>query len=260
MNSFIHMRGVRVDLRKVTILRNVNLTIEPSEFWGIAGPNGSGKTTMIRILAGFVLPSQGEVCVLGKPLEDWKLTTLRKRVGYLPQHLSFDEGVPISAMEVVLMGRTGKRGMLRILTGKDYEIARSCAAELGITALLERPVGSLSDGERQLVQLARALAQEPEILILDEPTSNLDPRAAAGFMDIVEHLHAQRGLTVINVTHEIESLPPGCRSVALLKGGYLFASGKKEDLLVSGTLSELYGFRLNVEQRCGYYHIFREKD
>jgi len=260
MNSFIHMRAVRVDLRNVTILREVNLTIERGEFCGVAGPNGSGKTTMIRILAGFVLPSRGEVCVLGKPLRDWNLTALRKRVGYLPQHLSFDEGVPISAMEIILMGRTGKRGMLRRLTGEDRELARSCAAELGINALLQRPVGSLSGGERQLVQLARALAQEPEILILDEPTSNLDPRAAAGFMDIVERLHARRGLTVINVTHEIESLPPACSSVVLLKEGRLIAAGKKEDLLVSGTISELYGFRLNVEQRNGHYHIYRERD
>ena len=260
MNSFIHMRGVRVDLRNATILREVNLTIERGEFCGVAGPNGSGKTTMIRILAGFVPPSRGEVFVLGKPLEDWKLTALRKRVGYLPQQLSFDEGIPISAMEIILIGRTGKRGMLRRLSRQDYELARSCAAELEITALLHRPVGSLSGGERQLVQLARALAQEPEILILDEPTSNLDPRAAAGFMDIVERLHAQRGLTVINVTHEIESLPPACRSVALLKEGRLIAAGKKEDLLVSGTLSELYGFRLNVEQRSGHYHIYRQRD
>lgn len=260
MNPFIHMRGVRVDLRNVTILREVNLVIEPGEFWGIAGPNGSGKTTLIRILAGFVLPGEGEVCVLGRPLENWRLNALRKRVGYIPQHLSFDEGIPISAMEVVLMGRTGKRGMLRRLSGQDYEMARSCAAELGITALLDRPVGSLSGGERQLVQLARALAQEPEILILDEPTNNLDPRAAAGFMDIVEHLHARRGLTVINVTHEIESLPRGCGSVALLKEGRLIAAGRKEDLLVSGTLSELYGLGLNVEQRNGHYHIFRQRD
>jgi len=260
MNSFIHMRGVRVDLRNVTILREVNLTIGQGEFWGIAGPNGSGKTTLIRILAGFVPPSRGEVCVLGKPLELWELTALRKRVGYLPQHLSFDEGIPISAMEIILMGRTGKRGMLRRLRGEDYETARACAAELGITSLLQRPAGSLSGGERQLVQLARALAQEPEVLILDEPTNNLDPRAAAGFMDIIEHLHARRSLTVINVTHEIESLPPGCHSVALLKRGSLFAAGSKENLLVSGTLSELYGFPLNVEQRGGHYHIYRAGD
>jgi len=249
MNSFIHMRGVSVDLRNVTILRDVNLTIESGEFWGIAGPNGSGKTTMIRILAGFVLPSQGEVCVLGKPLEDWKLTALRKRVGYLPQRLSFDEGIPISAMEVILMGRTGKRGMLRRLSGKDYEMARSCAAELGIAALLDRPVGSLSGGEHQLVQLARALAQEPKLILLDEPTANLDINHQMETLDLIKELCSQQGLVAVAALHDLNLAAQYCNRLVILSEGRIYAEGSPREVITTENIREVYGAEV-----CVYPH------
>ncbi|HUU29301.1 MAG TPA: ABC transporter ATP-binding protein [archaeon] len=257
MKRAVNLAGVSVLLRNKTILQDVSLSIEPGQFWGFAGPNGSGKTTLMRLITGLLPHASGEVQVLGKATSQWRLTELRKMVGYLPQHLFFDEGVPITAGEVILMGRTGKRGLLRWLTREDYRLAEASAAELGISSLLDRPVGSLSGGERQLVQLARALSQEPEILILDEPTNNLDPKAAAGFMDTVERLHRERNLTVLAVTHEISSLPERCSFLALLKQGRLLAAGPKESLLEPQILSDLYGFRVCVEKRPGVYHIFR---
>jgi len=257
MIPVISLSGVGVKLHRATILREVNLSVGAGEFWGIAGPNGAGKSTLVRLLNGLIPPSAGRVQVLGKPLEQWELVRLRRKVGYLPQNLVFEEGIPVSALEVILIGRTGRRGLLRRLTEEDYRIARECAGELGVSGLLGRPLGSLSGGERQLVQLARALAQEPELLILDEPTNNLDPRAAAAFMDTVERLNRDRGLTVINVTHEISSLPPGCASVALLKAGCLLAAGPKEILLNPEILSALYGFPVSVEQRSGRFHLFQ---
>jgi len=258
MKFAFQLHGVSVRLRHKTILDQVNLAVRPGEFWGIAGPNGAGKTSLIRLLAGFLFPSEGSVEVLGKPLEHWKLPTLRRKLGFLMQHLFFDEGIPLSAREIILMGRTGKRGLLKRFAREDYEVVEGCAAELGITSLLDRPIGSLSGGERQLVQLARALAQESEMFILDEPTSNLDPRAEANLIDIVERLHRRYARTVLVVTHEISSLPPACGFVALVKGGRLVASGPKEELLQPKVLSELYGFELRVEKRSNRYHIFRE--
>ncbi|OGG03219.1 MAG: hypothetical protein A3F83_04275 [Candidatus Glassbacteria bacterium RIFCSPLOWO2_12_FULL_58_11] len=256
MKPAVSLSGVGVALRHATILRGIDLTIGEGEFWSIAGPNGAGKSTLVRLLNGFIKPGAGQIQILGKPLGQWELVRLRRKIGYLPQNLAFDEGLPVSALEVILIGRTGRRGLLRRLTGEDYRVARGCAGELGISGLLERPLGTLSGGERQLVQLARALAQEPELLILDEPTSNLDPRAAAAFMETVERLQRDRGLTVINVTHEIASLPPGCASVALLKAGRLLAAGPKDGLLNRETLSALYGFPVSVEQRSGRFHLF----
>ncbi|MEA1997261.1 MAG: ABC transporter ATP-binding protein [Gemmatimonadota bacterium] len=260
MKPAIDLRGVSVLLlRKKPILQDITLRIEPGQSWGFAGPNGSGKSTLMRLITGFLPAATGEVEVLEKSIASWKPTQLRKKVGYLPQHLFFDEGIPISAREVILIGRTGKRGLMRRLTGEDYAKALSCAARLGITSLLDRPIGSLSGGERQLVQLARALAQEPDILILDEPTNNLDPRAAAGFLDTVDKLHKEMKLTVLTVTHEIPALPRGCSRLAFLKEGRLIASGPKESLLADGRmLSGLYGIEVSVEKKGRSYHIFRE--
>jgi ABC-type cobalamin/Fe3+-siderophores transport system ATPase subunit len=258
MKPAIELRNASVVLREKKILRRLTLSIKPGQFWGIVGPNGAGKTTMIRLVAGFVPLAEGYLEVLGNSLERRPPTALRKRIGYLPQHLSFDEGIPFSAREVILIGRTGKRGLFHRLTEEDYRVAEACAEELGVGRLLGRPIGSLSGGERQRVQLARALAQQPEILILDEPTSNLDPRAALRFLETVDSLQRDHSLTVLIVTHEVAHLPAGCGFVALLKDGCLLACGDKNQMLRAELLSELYDCRVSVETRGERYHIFKE--
>jgi ABC-type Mn2+/Zn2+ transport system ATPase subunit len=258
MSATIELRGAGVVLRDKTILSGITLSVGPGEFWGVAGPNGAGKSTLVRLVPGFVPLAGGEMRVFGAPLAEWKLTELRRRVGFLPQHVFFDEGAPISAREVILMGRSGRRGLFRRLTAEDRRVAEACAAELGIAGLLDRPIGSLSGGERQRVQLARALAQEPELLILDEPTASLDPRAAVRFLETVSRIRRERGMTVLIVTHEISILPPDCGFVALLREGRLLAAGEKDRLLEPRLLSELYACRVEVEKRAGRYHIFQD--
>ncbi len=234
--------------------------VEPGQFWGIAGPNGSGKTTLVRLITGFQSASSGSVEVLGRDIGRWRLHELRRRIGYLPQHVSFDEGFPISAGELVLSGRAGVRGLLRGYTDEDRRICRAVAEELGIGHLLGQPLGMLSGGERQLAQLARALSQQPELLILDEPTNNLDPRAAAKFMEVVERMHNSHNLTVIVITHEIPVLPPSCGHVALIRQGTLAGSGPSSQLLNAETLSELYGMPLSVHKSAGRHYLMRSEE
>ncbi|MBN2290213.1 MAG: ABC transporter ATP-binding protein [Candidatus Glassbacteria bacterium] len=258
MKPAIQLSRVSVQLRRKAILRRITLSIEPGQFWGVVGPNGAGKTTLMRLLAGFVPPSEGSLEVLGRKIERRPPTALRKRIGYLPQNLSFDEGVPFSAREVILIGRTGRRGLFRRLGREDYLVAEACAEELGVLDLLDRPIGTLSGGERQRVQLARALAQQPEILILDEPTSNLDPRAAVRFLETVDRLQQDHGLTVLIVTHEVAHLPAGCGFTAFIKNGALLGAGEKKQMLRDDLLSELYDCRVSVETRGNRYYIFKE--
>lgn len=258
MSAALALREATVVLHGRTVLRGITMQVDHSQFWGIAGPNGAGKSTLVKLLAGFVPLNSGQVQVLGRDLAVWPLTELRRRVGYLPQHLFFDEGLPLSAREVILIGRTGLRGLLRRLTRQDREAAVRCAEELGVENLLERPFGTLSGGERQRVLLARALSQEPEILILDEPTAGLDPRAAVRFLDSVDQLQGRRRMTVLVVTHEISSLPAGCGQVALVRDGSLMAAGPKESLLSDSVLSDLYGCRVEVGRRGERYHVFQE--
>jgi len=251
------MSGAGVRIRRKSILDGINLEIRPGQFWGIAGPNGSGKTTLVRLITGFQSASEGTVEVLGLDISAWRLHELRRRIGYLPQPVAFDDGFPISAGELVLTGRAGIRGLLRRYTSEDREICRAAATELGIGHLLDRPLGTLSGGERQLCHLARALAQQPELLILDEPTNNLDPRAADRFMAAVERLHAVQGLSVIVITHEISVLPPACGHVALVSGGRLAGAGPSGELLESTTLSRLYGVELTVHKAAGRHYLLR---
>ncbi len=254
------MQGAGVSFRHKTILEGIDLAVEPGQFWGIAGPNGSGKTTLVRLITGFLSASAGSVQVLGRDIGRWRLHELRRRIGYLPQHVSFDEGFPISAGELVLTGRTGVRGLLRGYTDEDRRICREVAGELGIGHLLGGPLGTLSGGERQLAQLARALAQQPELLILDEPNNNLDPRAADRFMEVIERLHLGHNLTVIMITHEISALPPSCSHVALIRDGALAGAGPSGELLTAETLSELYGLRLSVQKSAGRHYIMRSEE
>lgn len=258
MRNAVELNHAAVVRNRQEIIREIDLQITCGQFWGIAGPNGAGKSTLVRLICGFARASSGSVRVLGRNLTDWTLTELRRRVGYLPQHLFFDEGVPLSAREVILIGRTGLRGLFRRLGPEDKRMAELCAEELGVETLLDRPFGTLSGGERQRVQLARALAQDPEMLVLDEPTAGLDPRAAVRFLQSVDRLQRERRITVLVVTHEISALPEGCSHVALVKDGRLLAAGEKTSLLIPEILSSLYGCRVEVELRNGRYHIFQE--
>lgn len=258
MRNAVELSGAGVVLHRRQIIENIDLKVGCGQFWGIAGPNGAGKSTLVRLVCGFEKASSGSVRVLGRNLQDWTPTELRRRVGYLPQQLFFDEGVPLSAREVILIGRTGLRGLFCRLGPEDRRAAERCAEELGVEELLDRPFGTLSGGERQRVQLARALAQNPELLVLDEPTAGLDPRAAVRFLKSVDHLQREHRITVMVVTHEISSLPAGCGHVALVRDGRLLAAGEKNALLVPETLSSLFGCRVEVEFRDGRCHIFQE--
>ena len=260
MDLVIHTNALSVRQRAAVILSDIGLSVGRGEFWGIAGPNGSGKTTLIRTVLGFLPVSAGALEVFGRKIEDWPLAGLRRRIGYLPQNLSFDDGFPISAREVITIARSGRRGMFRRITATDREVVESCGRELGLASVLDRPLGSLSGGERQLVQLARALAQDPEMLILDEPTNNLDPRAAGAFMATVSRLHRDKGLTVIVITHEIPALPPECAQVALLYRGRLVGAGPAGELLSSRVLSDLYGYPVEVEVRSGRHYLFNREN
>lgn len=258
MKPAIELHQASVVLHRKEVLRRISLKIAQGQFWGVVGPNGAGKTTLMRLVAGLVPLDRGRLEVLGSRITRRPGFALRKRIGYLPQHLTFDEGIPFSAREIILIGRTGKRGLFHRLTTEDHRVAEACAEELGVGGLLARPIGSLSGGERQRVQLARALAQQPEILILDEPTANLDPRAALRFLETVDRLQQDRKLTVLIVTHEVAHLPAGCGFAALLKEGSLLAAGQKNEMLKADLLSELYDCRVSVETRGDRYYIFRE--
>ena len=179
----------------VPILTNVSFSIQKLDAVALVGPNGGGKSTLLKLILGLLTPQSGTIQVLGTTPQQ-----ARKKIGYMPQYLQYDPSFPVSVMDVVLMGRAGSTGLGRY--GKeDRRVAMQAMVELAVDGLAARPFNSLSGGQRQRILIARALACEPEILLLDEPTANVDPGVELQFFEILKAL-ANR-VTVLTVSHDL---------------------------------------------------------
>ncbi|MBK9473809.1 MAG: ABC transporter ATP-binding protein [bacterium] len=178
------------------VLSGVNLAIPAGDFVSVVGPNGSGKTTLLKLALGLLRPTAGEVTVFGERPE-----RARHRIGYVPQHTHLDPLFPVSALDVVLMGRLGLGSGLGPWRRRDREPARAALAEVGLADHADRHFASLSGGQKQRTLIARSLAGEPELLLLDEPTAGLDAHVEEGFFRLLETLN--RRLTIIMVSHDL---------------------------------------------------------
>jgi len=215
---------------KIPSLKNITLHIDKGEFIAIIGPNGAGKTTLLETIIGLLESKRGEIKVLGKQLNDHG-SNIRKLVGYVPQDYSIDELTPFLVSDVVLMGRYGKIGLLKPITKNDKTVAKKMMEYLGISDLSHRPIGKLSGGQAQKVMIARSLAMEPEIILMDEPFSNLDFEARREVSEKLTHLHKTKNMTFVIVIHDIASIPKVCNRVIVMDAGKIVADGKKEDIL-----------------------------
>jgi len=204
----IVLRGVNLALGGIPVLEDVGLEVEAGALLAILGPNGGGKSTLLRVILGLLRPDSGVVQVLGGAPE-----RARGRVGYVPQVLDFDRGFPIRVHQVVAMGRLGARRLGR-LGGADHVLVREMMARVEIEDLADRAVGELSGGQLQRVLIARALVQRPAILLLDEPTASLDERMGRSVWDLFDELASD--MAVIVVSHDIGAIARSVRSVACL--------------------------------------------
>jgi len=256
--SAVCLERVGVALGGTHVLSDVSAAVPAGELVGIIGPNGAGKTTLLHLLNGLRRPTAGRVQVLGQTVNGLRgaaLARLRQRIGYVPQVTATPGTAPIRAREVVEIGRAGKRGLGRRLTAGDHRTAGQCMERLGIAPLAERLYRDLSGGEQRKVHLARALAQEPDLLLLDEPTSNLDPRWQEELTRTVERLWSASGLTVCVVTHETHLLPVSTRRVWLLARGRFVADGRPEEVLTPERLAPAFGVPVQVIERAGRRYV-----
>jgi ABC-type cobalamin/Fe3+-siderophores transport system ATPase subunit len=240
MKPAVELRNVSVRHGNQTVLKEISLTINEGEFVTVVGPNGAGKTTLLKMINGLQETSAGLVNVMGCNVNHHNGHVVRKRIGYVPQIVSIDPRLPISVQEVVMMGRFGRMGVLRRPGGTDREVVDGVMELTGTGSLASRPIGHLSGGEQQKVAIARALAQQPELLLLDEPTANLDLAAQRDIAQLVGQIYAQEELTIVLVTHFIDRIPPSCSRAVLMKGGCLTKDGKPETVLTEENLSSLY--------------------
>lgn len=213
---------------RTPVIKDISLKIKKGEFLTVIGPNGAGKTTLLETING-LLESKGEVAVFGKDIKKFG-TEIRKNIGYVPQDFSCDSLTPFLVKDVVLMGRFGKIGILKSPSKKDHEIVKKALDFIGISELEKKPIGKLSGGQLQKVMIARALAKEPEILLLDEPFSNLDLDSRADISEKISLLN-EKGLIVIMVVHDTSFIPERCKRILIMDNGNVIIDNGREKVL-----------------------------
>lgn len=244
-NPVIEFEDVTVSYPHHTALKSISLAVREGEFVGIAGPNGAGKTTLLCTINGLSHILSGSVCVFGKSLFLY-VAAIRRDIGYVPQIIACDPRIPLRVREVVSMGRYARISFLKRFSAQDKNIIEDAAEVVGIRHLMDRPIGHLSGGEQRKVAIARALTQEPKILLLDEPVSHLDLNAQAVILALIEKVHAEKALTTIMVSHQLDLLPESCDRLILLKEGEIVFSGAKQEGLKEDILSKLYGCPVKI--------------
>jgi ABC-type cobalamin/Fe3+-siderophores transport system ATPase subunit len=242
--TVIDIKNAVVSYREDVALRGVSLKVNAGEFVGIIGPNGAGKTTLLTVVNGLGKLLSGRVKVLGHQLAPGNGHSLRKKVGYVAQVQNIDPRMPMNVREVVMIGRYGLLGLLARPGRHDWEVVDEMLELVGMSHLARRPIGHLSGGEQQRVAIARCLAQEPAIFLLDEPTASLDWKAQADILELVREVHDRRNLTTMFVTHDLTCLPVACGRIVLMKEGQIWGEGTPAGLLTDENLGHLYDMPL----------------
>jgi len=239
----VEVVGLSAAYGRTRVLESVRLTVEPGGWLAIIGPNGSGKSTLLRSILGFH-PHEGLVRVDGVPTAGMHRRVRARCLAYAPQTPVLPDGV--TTRDYVTLGRTPHRPLLSAPRGVDRQIVADVMDRLGLGPLAERPLATLSGGEQQRAVLARALAQQPRVLLLDEPTASLDLGHAQQVLDLVDRLRRQDGLTVLSTLHDLTLAGQYADRLALLSEGRVVAEGRPTDVLTPVALATHYGARAEV--------------
>ena len=227
----IELQGVSFSYGATPAVRHIHLEVERGEFLGIVGPNAGGKSTLLKLILGLLEPQAGRISVLGRPTAE-----AYRAVGYVPQYPSFPRDFPITVEQTVLLGRLGSTSAFGGYRKRDREIARQVMREVEITDLARRQLDTLSGGQLQRVLLARALVGEPEILILDEPTANIDLRLESDIFDLLKQLNQR--MTILVVSHDIAFISSYVTRVACLNRSLVC---HRTDAIDGQVIQDLYG-------------------
>lgn len=216
----LEMKHVSVSYGDNKVLEDISLAVEKNDFLGIIGPNGGGKSTLLKAILGLVHPDSGVITVLGSTPEK-----SRRKIGYVPQISSFDRDFPVSVYEVAMMGRYSNKGLGKYYDRIDKETVLSMLKKVGMGEFINTQIGQLSGGQQQRVMIARALVSKPELLLLDEPTASVDPIMQTGFYELLETL--KKEITIIMVSHDIGAISVVVDKIACLNHK-LFYHGSRE--------------------------------
>lgn len=239
------------------ILSNFSWAIRKGQHWALIGPNGSGKTTILQIINGYLWPSKGTAAVLGNPFGSYDLRELRKSIGLASSFVSEKIPAELTVLDIVLSGQSSTIGLFEIPSRVQIRKAKSTLKSIGCYSLSENLYGTLSDGEKQKVLIARALMSSPKLLTLDEPCSRLDIAAREAFLQLLTRmLKSKNGPTIIFATHRIEEIVPAFTHTIIISGGHVVSSGTKKSVLTSRNLTKAFGAKVRVLKHDGRYHAF----
>jgi len=227
-------------------IRDLSFSLAPGEILGLIGPNAAGKTTVIRLLSRVLDPSRGEIFLAGQPASRLRRAAVARQVAVVPQDVP--QGFPYTVEQLVLMGRFPHAPGRFFESREDLEIAREAMAITGVETLAAEPLDRLSGGERQRVVLARALAQRPRLLVLDEPTAHLDLRYQAECVALLRRLHKNDGLGILLVSHDLNLAAEVSDRLLLMSGGSAVSAGTPEDVMQESVLEAVYGCRVVVDK------------
>jgi len=246
----IELNGITVRKAKGLLLDGISLSVSHNEFVGIIGPNGAGKTTLLNVIAGFER-FEGALSLFGQRVSWMRSRKTRLRIGYVPQLFPIDPAFPILASEAVMTGAIGRLGLFRSPGKQERKETMRLMEMMRVAHLADRPLGQLSGGERQKVSLARAILQKPDILLMDEPTANLDIAVQKEVLNLIDEIQKQETIAILFVTHDFNMLPSAMRRAVLLNNGKKAFDGDINSALSGDTLSSLFQYQLETFERNG---------
>ncbi len=235
----ISIRHLSYAYGKVKVLEDLSFDVERGAFFTIIGPNGSGKSTLMRLVSGVLTHGQGEIKIADRSLKSYSGRGLARKIAYVPQTVS--QAFPFTVEELVLLGRSPHQGILGMNTRQDYDAAHQAMGFTNVDHLGQRTLDQISGGERQRVFIARAICQDPEIMLLDEPASALDLAHQVMLMDLMDRLKREAGITIVMVSHDINLAAMYSDHMVLLAGGRVVQKGEPASVLDPSTLEEIFG-------------------
>ncbi|MGO0122304.1 metal ABC transporter ATP-binding protein [Desulfothermobacter acidiphilus] len=245
MTDLVRFQGVDLAFGEKVVLEDITFSIKKGDFLAILGPNGSGKTSLLKLILGIYRPTRGEIFLFGQPAAQFRE---RYRIGYVPQKGGLLGSFPATVWEAVASGRVARTGIWRRFTAEDRQAIEKACAALDLLPLLHHQVSQLSGGQRQRVAIARALAPEPELLLLDEAAEGLDAPGEELFYRYLTEFHRERGVTVVMVTHDIGAVSRRVKRVLCLNRRIVF-EGSPAECLSNNHLADLYGAPVYVPGR-----------
>jgi iron complex transport system ATP-binding protein len=244
MKPALEFSDVSFSYARDPVIEHLDLAVPAGSFFGLLGPNGAGKSTLFSLACAALRPDSGMVSVEGKNLSSWNRRSLARAIAVVPQH--FEMSFPFTVLQVVLLGRTPHQGSLALDSAADVDIARRAMEATEVAHLAERKIHELSGGEQKRVLVAKAIAQEPRILLLDEPAAHLDIRHQVGITGLIDGIRKRIPLTVISAMHDLNLAAAYCTRVALIQNGKTACVGSVEEVMTYHKLKDVFQTEIYV--------------